>query len=247
MKIAISQPTYIPWLGYLELMDHVDLFVFLDNVQFVKQSWQNRNRIKTPAGLQWLTVPVVYRGRFGQRICDVEIRDASFVQQHLRAIELNYRRAAFFDRYFPELSIVMQAFERGGLLVEFNLALITWLQKVLGITTPVKRASCLPLEGRRTELLAKICRFFNAEIYLSPRGSADYLLDELSFFQEAQIEVKFQNYAHPEYLQCFPPFCGQASVLDLIFNEGPQSMNVIRHGRRDPLAPCEVRVARVPA
>src|SRR5580704_12957199 len=104
VKVAISQPTYLPWLGYFDLIDQVDVFVLLDNVQFEKQSWQQRNRIKTPTGLQWLTVPVIFRGRFGQLIKDVEIREAEFWRNHLRAIELNYRRARFFHQYFEELS-----------------------------------------------------------------------------------------------------------------------------------------------
>jgi hypothetical protein len=95
MKIATSQPTYLPWLGYFDLIDQVYTFVFLDNVRFEKQSWQQRNRIKTPAGLQWLTVPVLFRGRFGQLINEVEIRDIEFSRNHLRAIELNYRAHRF--------------------------------------------------------------------------------------------------------------------------------------------------------
>ncbi len=101
MKVAIAQPTYLPWLGYFDLLDQVDKFVLLDTVQFEKQSWQQRNRIKTPTGLMWLTVPVVFRGRLGQRIVDVEIREPEFCRDHLRAVELNYRRAPFFGDYYP--------------------------------------------------------------------------------------------------------------------------------------------------
>ena len=102
MKVAISQPTYLPWSGYFDLIDQVDVFILLDDVQFEKQSWQQRNRIKTPVGLQWLTVPVVFRGRLGQLIKDVEIRTADFCRDHCRAIELNYRRAEFFGTYFED-------------------------------------------------------------------------------------------------------------------------------------------------
>jgi len=101
MKIAISQPTYLPWLGFLDLVDQVDTFVLLDNVQFEKQSWQQRNRIKTPTGLLWLTVPVIFRGRLEQKIQQVEIRDSDFSRKHLRAIELNYSHASFFNVHFP--------------------------------------------------------------------------------------------------------------------------------------------------
>ncbi len=104
MRIAISQPSYLPWLGYFDLIDQVDTFVVLDTVQFEKQSWQQRNRIKTSAGLMWLTVPVVFRGLLGQKILEVEVRDAEFWRKHLRGIEVNYRRAPCFEEYFSQVS-----------------------------------------------------------------------------------------------------------------------------------------------
>lgn len=246
MKIAISQPTYLPWLGYFDLMRQVDLFVFLDSVQFEKQSWQQRNRIKTPTGLQWLTVPVIYRHRFGQKICDVEIREGAFVNKHLRAIELNYRRSRYFDIYFPEITKLLDPFRSGGLLVDLNLALTQWLQKVLGIATPTMLSSKLRVEGQRSQLLVNICRMLEADLYISPRGSAEYLLRDLHLFEAAQIEVKFQNYSHPEYPQSFPPFCAQASVLDLIFNQGQESLELISRGS-GRLDPVEMKVDAVPA
>src|SRR5271169_2190069 len=138
MRIAISQPTYLPWIGYLDLIDQVDTFVFLDNVQFEKQSWQHRNRIKTPTGLQWLTVPVLFRGRFGQLINEVEIRDIEFSRNHLRAIELNYRRAPFFNDYFEQLSSRMTTKTRcssGALIADLDIDLIEWFMNLLGIET----------------------------------------------------------------------------------------------------------------
>ena len=119
MKIAICQPTYLPWLGYFDVMDQVDTFVLLDSVQFEKQSWQHRNRIKTATGLQWLTVPVIYRGHFGQPINQVEIRDPEFARKHSRGIELSYRRTPYFDTYYPELADVLHA-QAKGLLADLN-------------------------------------------------------------------------------------------------------------------------------
>ena len=104
MKVAISQPTYLPWIGYFDLIDQVDRFVFLDTVQFEKRSWQQRNRIRTAEGLLFLTVPVIVKGRFEQKIKDVEIESPFFVRKHLRTIESNYRRAPFFGQYFEELA-----------------------------------------------------------------------------------------------------------------------------------------------
>lgn len=240
MKIAISQPTYLPWLGYFDLIDEVDSFVVLDNVQFEKQSWQQRNRIKTPTGLQWLTVPVQFRGRLGQKILEVEIREAEFWRKHLRAIELNYARAAYFNHYFAELTDILKNYGAGSRLVDVNLSLLNWLLKTLDIRTPVLRASSLGEEGKRTELLANICQNLGATQYLSPLGSAVYLLSELSIFSSRNVEARFQNYTHPEYKQLFPPFISYACVLDVIFNEGPRSLEVIRSGRGEPFPPEQV-------
>lgn len=239
MKIAISQPAYLPWLGYFDLMDQVDTFVLLDSVQFEKQSWQQRNRIKTPSGLQWLTVPVVFRGHFGQRIQDVEIRDPEFSRKHLRAVELNYRRAPFFRPYFSEFAEILQ--DSSGLsLLELNQRLILWFCRVLGVRTEILRSSELNGKGKRSDLLVSLCRLLGAKTYLSPLGSAVYLTEDISRFLDAGIEVEFQHYEHPEYRQLFPPFQSHASVLDLIFNEGEASSSIVRSGRRPSFKPSEV-------
>jgi len=239
LKIAICQPTYLPWLGYFDVMDQVDTFVLLDSVQFEKQSWQHRNRIKTATSLQWLTVPVIYRGHFGQHINQVEIRDPEFARKHSRGIELSYRRTPYFDTYYPELADVLHA-QAKGLLADLNAGLLRWFCAILAIGTPVLRSSAMKTAGRRSDLLVNICGELKAESYLSPPGSATYLLSDLELFVNAGIEVEFHHYAHPEYSQLFPPFCPYASALDLVFNEGPRSLEVLRSGRRSPLLPTQV-------
>lgn len=242
MKVAINQPTYLPWLGYFDLIDQVDLFVILDNVQFEKQSWQQRNRIKTPAGLQWLTVPVKFRGRLGQLIQDVEIRDPGFWRGHVRAVELAYRRTAHFAKFFPELK---QILEHGNtdLLLDLNLRLLQWLMCVLEIRTPLVRASSLGQTGKRTELLANICGAVGATEYVSPLGSASYLLAEQEILRSRGVEICFQNYEHPSYSQMFSSFEPFASVIDLIFNEGDRALEVLRSGRRERLSEQQVSIA----
>jgi len=240
VKIAISQPAYLPWLGYFDLVDQVDTFVLLDSVQFEKQSWQQRNRIKTPLGLQWLTVPVLFRGHFGQQIKDVAIRDLEFVRKHLRSVELNYGRADFFERYFPELSEILQSCATENRLAALNTRLIRWFCKQLRIQTPIVQSSALNQPGRRSELLVNLCRAAGADSYVSPLGSAAYLLADLELFLKADIEVTFQNYEHPVYRQLFPPFCPQASVLDLLFNHGEESSLILLSGRKTSFLPHEV-------
>lgn len=233
MKIAINQPTYLPWMGYFDLIDQVDLFVILDNVQFAKQSWQQRNRIRTDKGLQWLTVPVAFRGRHGQLIKDVEIRDPEFSRAHLRAIELAYRRSPFFLRYFPALKQRLEEL-RDGLLLNLNLELIGWALGVLKIKTPLIPASSLAVSGKRTELLASICEAVGASEYISPSGSAEYLLAEQDVLRQRGVDICFQNYEHPQYRQAFAPFEPFASVIDLIFNHGDEAAAIMRGGRRAP-------------
>jgi len=241
MRIAISQPTYLPWIGYLDLIDQVDTFVLLDNVQFERQSWQQRNRIKTPRGLQWLTVPVRFRGRFGQLINEVEIRDYEFWRNHLRAIELNYRRAPFFDDYFEKLSSGLEIKSSAtALIADLDIRLLEWFMDVLGIRTRLVLSSHLKLPGRRTELLANICNSLGEKHYVSPLGSAAYLLQEIDVLREKSIDVVFQHYQHPEYRQLFPPFCPYASTIDLIFNEGDRALEILRRGRRTPFRSEEV-------
>lgn len=240
MKIAIAQPTYLPWLGYFDLLDQVDRFVLLDSVQFERQSWQQRNRIKTPQGLAWLTVPVVFRGRLSQTIADVNIRVPDFWQDHLRAIELNYRRAPYFNRYFDELRERVEISAASLSLPHLTITLLRWFAEVLGIPTPTMRSSELVVQGRRTELLAEICTSLGASAYLSPFGAYEYLLDELPILTARGIGVSFHNYVHPVYRQMFPPFQPYTCILDLIFNEGEKALEIIRSGRRRPLLAEEV-------
>ena len=234
MKIAIAQPTYLSWLGYFDLMAQVDHFVLLDSVQFEKQSWQHRNRIKTPLGLQWLTVPVIFRGQFGQLIQEVRIREPEFARLHLRAIELNYRRAPFFHQYFGSLAQVIHQ-NCAGLLSDLNCALIRWFSEILGFSVPTTRTSEMNVQGRRSELLISICKAFGANQYFSPLGSRSYLLEDAAFFESASISISLQHYVHPHYRQAFPPFLPYASALDLIFNEGTNSRTLIESGRRPAL------------
>jgi WbqC-like protein family len=218
-------------MGYFDLIDQVDLFVILDNVQFCKQSWQQRNRIKTANGLQWLTVPVMFRGRLGQSIKDVEIRDPEFYRDHIRAIELAYRRSPYFVRYFPALEQKLKNLQ-GGLLLDLNLGLLAWALEALGVKTPSVKASSLGVSGRRTELLANICESVSATEYFSPIGSAAYLAAEQDVLRQRGIEIFFQNYQHPQYRQLFGPFEPFASVIDVVFNHGDEAAEIVRSGRQ---------------
>jgi len=229
---VISQPTFLPWLGWFDLADQSDIMIILDDVAFSKQSWQQRNRIRTPNGLEFLSVPVKTSGRLGQRIVDCELADQPFIEKMLKTLQANYAKAPFFPDAVDELATTMRTAANTGRLVELNCALISWIAGRLELTTPMVRASTLNAGGERGEHVAAICATVGADRYLSPAGAEDYLIEDKSAFDRRGISVWLHVYEHPQYVQRFAPFMPYASALDLIFNVGPAAAEVMRSGRR---------------
>lgn len=228
---VIMQPTYLPWMGYFDLIDQSTIFVLLDNVQFAKRSWQQRNRIRTAKGLEWLTVPIKVKGLYLQRIDQVTIvPDESFPRKHLRALEFNYSTARHFHTYWPGLRHILSAGDTS--LAELNIRIVRWMADEMGIAARFQVATRMPVEGKRSELLVDICRKVGAETYLSPIGSSDYLAEDQGVFRDNGIRVLLHNYEHPTYSQVFEPFIPYASAIDLLFNEGGNALDIIRSGRR---------------
>ena len=234
--IAISQPTFLPWAGWFDLADQVDLLIVLDDVAFSKQSWQQRNRIRTREGLSYVTVPVQSAGRLGQLIRETELASAVFVEKLLRTIAQNYGRAPFYAHYFAELSQVMRAGAATGKLAELNCGLIEWLARHLEVQTPRVRSSELGVDGKRGAHVAKLCERVGASRYVSPPGAEEYLIEDRGEFDSRAISVSLHVYEHPIYKQCFEPFVPYASVLDLLLNHGEQAGAIVRSGRRAPRA-----------
>ena len=230
--VAIAQPTFLPWSGWFDLADQVDLLIVLDDVPFSKQSWQQRNRIRTPAGLSYLTLPVRTAGRLGQLIRDVELTGEAPIEKILRTIQQNYSKAAYFSRYFDEFSALLRQSAAAGMLARLNVDIIEWLARQLGIATPRIHASDLAVEGKRGALVAKLCERVGASRYVSPAGAEDYLLEDRVEFDSRGIVVGLHVYEHPVYRQCFQPFEPYASVLDLLLNEGDAAAQILRSGRR---------------
>lgn len=226
--VAIMQPTYMPWSGYFGLMRSVDLFVFLDSVQFAKRSWQQRNQIKTPNGAAWLTVPVLSKGKRYQLIQDVEIdRAGDFPQSHQRSLELNYKKTKYFDVHGPHLSAVLAA--EHVYLADMTIALVTSLRDILGITTPLRRSREFAMAGTNAELLASLCEQVGATEYVSPPGSREYL-DKSDAFSRRGIPVRYFQYIHPTYEQRFGDFIPYLSVVDMLFSCGPATLQLIESG-----------------
>lgn len=227
------QPTSLPWIGYFDLIDQSDVFVFLDNVQFGKQTWQQRNRLRSSSGLEWITIPVLIKGRFGQMIKDVEINQSVFFDGFLKQLRQNYSRAAYFKKFFGEFSSVFENAYKLGKLCDFNIAIIEWLCLKLSLPAVFLRSSQLKASGKRSELLVSILKELGAGYYISPAGSSVYLDQEYGIFAENNIPIFYQNYVHPQYTQVYKPFIAYASCIDLLFNEGEKSLEIIRSGRRE--------------
>ncbi len=228
MILSVHQPQYLPWLGYFDKVAASDLFVFLDEPQFKKREFQNRNRIKGPGGEVWLTVPVISKGKFEQPIKEVQL-DATQAWQksHWTSLELNYKKAPFWGAYAPGLRPFYES--KWDSLCELNLKTCVHLFGVLGITTPWKVESAIGTSTQSTERLIELCKKTGAKAYLSGSGGKDYM-DEARFQQEG-LGLKYQHYRHPEYRQQHMKagFLPYMCILDLLFNEGPDSLRILKN------------------
>jgi hypothetical protein len=224
MVVAAHQPQYLPWLGYFHKIDRADIFVLLDNVQYKKNEWQNRNRIKTAQGWQWLTVPVLYR--YPQLINEVMINNkVNWHHKQRQAIVSNYRKAPHYDRlegFFEDIfSTSWQS------ISQLNVAVVKRLTAILGIDTPLYVASELGgFPQDPDERLIGITKHFRADTYLAGAGGRGYM--DLDKYSQSGIEVIFQDFKHPVYSQLFGEFEPFMSVIDLIFNHGDKSLTIIR-------------------
>ena len=222
--VAIHQPQFLPWLGYFDKLDRSDVFCLLDTVQYKKNEFQNRNRIKTADGWQWLTVPVTYR--FPQRIYEVGVNQTvDWQRKHLQALKTNYRKAPFFDTYIGKFEKFYQ--QPCELLAGVNVACIKLLMDLLGLERKVVLSSSLQVETEDPTLrLVEICQALDGNTYLAGRDGAKYMDEDM--FRSHKIQVVFQDFNHPDYPQCYGPFEPNLSVVDLLFNCGPESLNIIR-------------------
>lgn len=243
MRIAIMQPTYLPWTGYFALVDQVDYFVLLDDVQFSRQSWQQRNRVNTYDGPKWLTVPVLKKGRGRQLINEVEINNNDYWERkHLTLIKNNYSKAPWLPLYDSWLEMIYQ--QPWTSLYELNATLIKEIAAKLGLEKPFVQASSLGAAGKKTSRLIDICKLLEATEYLSPIGSFEYIDVEENPFPEFGIELLYQQYEHPTYQQMGDQFYSHLSTIDLLLNEGTNSLEIIRSGERSPYTHEEVRALK---
>lgn len=230
-KVAVVQSNYIPWKGYFDLIDSVDVFILFDTVQFTRRDWRNRNKIKTPQGLSWLTVPVEVKGRYHQPINEVVIAERDWAQKHWRSIEGSYRRAPFFDIEADWIEAVFRAAAQDDLLTSMNERFLRAICTRLGITTEILRCENFELLDDRSERLAHLCEQVGGDAYVSGPAARAYL--EEAPFRQRDLSVEWFDYSgYREYAQLWGPFEHGVTVLDVIFNCGQDATEMIRAKRQ---------------
>lgn len=236
LTVGIMQPNYLPWRGFFDLVASVDVLVLLDDVQYTKQDWRNRNRIKTPRGPQWLTVPVE-KGATSGRIMDARLvsdcdwKGRSWAARHLGAITQNYSSAPHFAEIYPVFADALSApHER---LVEVNESLLATVLNLLGIPTPTLRSSSLACPGTKTERLLNIMRSVGGAAYLSGPSALEYL--DLGQFRSAGMRVSVMDYAYQQYPQLWGDYVDGLSIVDVLMNVGAKEAALISKSRRAPI------------
>jgi hypothetical protein len=230
--VAIHQPNFMPWLGYFDRMVEADLFVLLDHVQFERRNYQNRMMIRLEDATKWLTVPVVQLSQkeliIDKRVDNPEDMSGNrwWGPTHFATLRYAYRKAPFFDQYAPRLREIFEA--RWDKLVDLNIATLEFLREALELNTPLVRSSTMDVPGARSQLLLNICRHVGGSAFLGGMGgSREYLQQDE--FRAANMGVIWQDFPHPLYPQCGSgPFIKGLTALDLLFNCGPRSAEILR-------------------
>jgi len=224
MIVAVHQPQYLPWLGYFDKIDKADIFVLLDTVQFKKNEWQNRNKIKTAQGWQWLTVPVLYK--YPQLINEVTINNkVNWQHKHEQALLSNYTKAPCFEMVTNILGDIFSS--PWEYISQLNIAAVKRIAKALGIDTQIHVTSELgEFPQDPDERLVAVTKHFGAGTYLAGIGGREYM--DLDTYKRSGVEVIFQDFKHPVYDQLFGDFEPFMSIVDLLSNHGDKSLTILR-------------------
>lgn len=216
MVVTIHQPDFLPWLGFFDRWQKSDLYIILDDVQFLRCGWHHRDKIKTKDGIKWLTVPVLKKGKYLQLIKDVKIDNSvNWRSKHLRMIELNYKKTANFEHCFQKIKEAYN--KKYSFLIDLNTEFLYWVSRELQITTPVIFASDFNVKSAATQRLADLTKNAGGTAYLTGLGSKKYLEEPL--FKKDNIKILWQEFQHPAYRQLHGEFVSNLSVLDYLMNE----------------------------
>ncbi len=227
-RVAIVQSNYVPWKGYFDLLAGVDELILLDEVQYTRRDWRNRNRIKTAAGVRWLTVAVQVKGRYHQRIDETLVAERDWAEKHWATLRHAYLRAPHFASFEGPLQEGYERASKLSRLSDVNRLLIELVADVLGIGTPISWSTEYSSRDGRNERLLDLCTATDAAVYVSGPAARSYL-DEAAF-ADAEVDVEWIDYSgYREYPQEHPPFEHSVSVLDLLFNTGPEAPDHLKH------------------
>ena len=224
-KIAILQSNYIPWKGYFDIIQKADIFVIYDEVQYTKNDWRNRNLIKTPNGTQWITIPVSQKS-LSQKINETEVSLKNWNIKHWNTLVANYGKAPYFKEFAPMFKSLYLEIDT-PYLSEINFKFITLINEILEIKTEIIDSTSLDLKGDKNERLIEAITKLNGTHYISGPAAQSYM--DMDAFAAKNITVEWMDYQnYPEYSQQYPPFAHAVSVIDLIFNEGANSLNFLK-------------------
>jgi hypothetical protein len=224
MILTAHQPVYLPWLGLFHKIALADTFVFFDQVQYLPKDWMNRNKIKTTSGEIFLTVPVFTKGHRDKKTSEIEINNnENWQNKHLKTIKLNYSKTPYYEEYIPFFEEVYS--KKWAKLSQLNKYMLKWFLDKLEIKTQFLSASDYEFSGKKSDLVLDMCKKLDAELYIFGSKGNEYAKNE-DFIKE-KIQIIFQEYNHPTYPQMFDKFISNLSILDLIFNCGPKSKEII--------------------
>lgn len=227
MILTAHQPVYLPWLGLFHKIYLADEFCIFDIVQYQKKDYNNRNKIKTHDGAIWLSVPVESKNHLDKLICDVRIIDNGWNRKHFKSIQLAYQRSQYFERYIGEVEKIFMH-QKYDFLCDLNADILRFMLRALDIDRPIVKASDFEFVGKKSDLVLDMCRVLGADTYIFGAQGANYA--DRNSFAENGIKLYFQNYKHPNYQQLHGTFEPYMSALDLIFNEGPNGLQVLLQG-----------------
>lgn len=228
MKGIITQSNYIPWKGYFDSISMADVFVVYDDMQYTKRDWRNRNLIKTPNGLKWLSIPVEVKGKYLQKIKDTKVVDQSWSKNHLANLKQNYSKAKSFKEVYPWVEEMYMTCDF-DFITEVNMHFIREINSFLNIKTKIRFSSEFDLHDEKNQRLLNICKEAGINKYFSGPAAKSYM--EVELFKKNEIDVQFWDYSdYPKYSQIYPPFDHGVSIIDLIFAEGQASKEYFKFG-----------------
>ena len=217
-KVLITQSNYIPWKGYFDSINLVDIFIVYDDMQYTKRDWRNRNKLKSPQGTSWLTIPITVKGKYLQKINETIVSDENWAKKHWKTICQYYAKAPFFSDYklrFEEIYLNCNT----NNLSEINIRFIQTVNSILDISTKILRSSEFDLVDGKSERIIDLCKQLDGSDYFTGPAAKNYLDEQL--FSDEGIQVHYFDYSdYPEYSQLYDGFAPDVSILDLIFNEG---------------------------